>query len=162
VTSRRNRVGERVVATVSAPVREGGAVVIPSGAQFLGTITAIAPAENPRQRGTLSVRFTAVRFGGNTHPIAVRVDSLPTQLRGRGVTTGDAAKVGAGAVVGGIAGRVIGGDRTGTLVGAATGAAAGAVYASETRDLDVVLPAGAPIRVVLTEPFRPRAPRPVT
>ena len=62
-------------------------------------------------------------------------------------------QVGAGAVVGGIAGRLIGGNRRGTIIGAVTGAAAGAGVAAATRDEDIVLDGGAPIRLVLTAPF---------
>jgi hypothetical protein len=43
---------------------------------------------------------------------------------------------------------VIGGG-TGAAVGAATGAAGGAAVAVETADRDVVIPAGAKIRLVL-------------
>jgi hypothetical protein len=75
-------------------------------------------------------------------------------MKGRGVTAGDAAKVGAGAVVGAVAGRIIGGNRTGTAVGAAAGAAAGVGIAAATRDVDIILDAGASITVVLSEEFR--------
>jgi outer membrane lipoprotein SlyB len=74
-------------------------------------------------------------------------------MKGRGVTAGEAAKVGAGAVVGGIAGRLIGGNKKGTAIGAVAGAAAGAGIAAATRDVDIILPAGARIRIVLTAPF---------
>ncbi len=76
--------------------------------------------------------------------------SLPTPEATAGE---DAAQVGAGAVVGGIAGRVIGGSRWGTIIGAVTGAAAGAGVAAATRDEDIFLDGGAPIRLVLTAPF---------
>ncbi|MEE8116688.1 MAG: hypothetical protein V3T28_06240 [Gemmatimonadales bacterium] len=62
-------------------------------------------------------------------------------------------QVGAGAVVDGIAGRLIGGNRWGTIIGAVPGAAAGAGVAAATRDEDIFLDGGAPIRLVLTAPF---------
>jgi hypothetical protein len=74
-------------------------------------------------------------------------------MKGRGVTAGEAAKVGAGAVIGGIAGRVLGGNAKGTAIGAAAGAAAGVGYAAATRDVDMILPAGALVRITLTAPF---------
>lgn len=154
ITSRHNHLGDPVEATVLAPaLNSHGDTVIPEGATLQGAVTAIAPAENPGEPGTLRLAFTSVRFGGRSFPLQVRVVSLATHMEGRGVTTGDAAKVGIGTVAGGIAGRVIGGNKTGTLVGAAAGAAAGGVYAHHTRDVDIVMARGAPIRVKLTEPF---------
>jgi hypothetical protein len=164
ITSRRNRVGDPVRAAVLAAVTgERGETVIPEGAVFHGAVTAIAPAEQPGEPGTLSLRFTRVVIAGRSHPVEARVVSMATVMAGRGVTAGDAAKVGAGAVAGGIAGRIIGGNKTGTLVGAAAGAAGGFAYAHATRDVDIVLPRGARLRLELTQPLsREASPRPVS
>ncbi len=154
LTSRHNEKGELVVATNAEAVLDAeGRVVIPPAAVFMGTISDIAPAEHPGGEGRLVLTFNRVQFGGNTFEIQARTDSIGSFMKGRGITAGDAAKVGAGAVVGAIAGRIIGGNRTGTVVGAAAGAAAGAGIAAATRDIDIVLPEGAPIRIVLTAPF---------
>jgi hypothetical protein len=154
LTSRHNKVGEAVTATAGAPVRDSrGREVIPAGAVFLGTISDIAPAERPGGEGRLVLTFNRVQFGGKTYGVQARTDSLGTYMKGRGVTAGDAAKVGAGAVVGGIAGRLIGGNKKGTAVGAAAGAAAGVGIAAATRDVDIILPAGGLVRIVLTAPF---------
>jgi hypothetical protein len=74
-------------------------------------------------------------------------------MAGRGVTSGEVVKTGAGTAIGAVAGRIIGGNTTGAVVGAAAGTAAGAGYAAATRDVDIVLPQGAVIRVVLTAPL---------
>jgi hypothetical protein len=154
ITSRQHRVGSPVTATAARAVYSSrGDTVIPAGAEFVGRVTAIAVAERPGQPGTLRVDFDSVRLNGRTAPIEVRVLSLATAQKGRGVTAGDAAKVGAGAAVGGVAGRVIGGDRRGTIIGAATGAAAGAVIAHNTRDIDITLPVGAAINTELSRSF---------
>jgi len=153
-TSRHNHAGDSITATVTADVRDAsGAVVIPRGAVFLGTITRIAPAEHPGGQGTFVVGFAAVRYRGRTRPVATRVADMATVMAGRGVTSGEVVKTGAGAAAGAVAGRVIGGNATGAVVGAAAGAAAGAGYAALTRDIDIVLPQGAAIHVVLTEPL---------
>ncbi len=154
ITSRHNKKGETVVATSTAAIRDArGNVVIPSGAVFTGTISDIAPAENANAQGRMVLTFNQVEFGGQTYAIAARTDSLATVLKGRGITTGDAAKVGVGAVAGAVVGRVVGGNKTGTIVGGVVGAAAGTAVAAGTKDVDIVLPAGAPIRLVLTAPF---------
>jgi hypothetical protein len=71
------------------------------------------------------------------------VTSVPHTLKGRGVTAGEAEKVGVGTVVGAVAGRVIGGKATGAVVGGAVGAAGGTVVAIQTASRDVVVSAGA-------------------
>jgi hypothetical protein len=154
LTSRHNKKGETVTATATADLRdERGRVVIPAGALFIGVISDIAPAESPGGQGRLVLTFNQVEIGGNRYPVAARTDSVGSYMKGRGVTAGDAAKVGAGAVVGAVAGRVIGGDKTGTIVGGVVGAAAGVGIAAATKDVDIILAAGAPIRLVLTAPF---------
>lgn len=154
LTSRHNAKGEPVVATNAvAVVDDAGRVVIPPAAIFSGTISDIAPAESPGGEGRLVLTFNRVQFGGTVFEVQARTDSIGAFMKGRGVTAGDAAKVGAGAVVGAVAGRIIGGNRTGTIVGAVAGAAAGAGIAAATRDIDIILPEGAPIRLVLTAPF---------
>ncbi len=155
LNSRKNKKGDAVTATTASAVKDAqGRSVIPAGAVFLGTISDIAPAEHPGGQGRLVLTFTRVQFGGKTYGVQASVDTMGTTMKGRGVTAGDAAKVGAGAVVGGIAGRLIGGNKTGTAVGAVAGAAAGAGVAAATRDIDIILPAGALVRIVLTAPFR--------
>ncbi len=93
------------------------------------------------------------RDGGNTYPMQARVISLPTRKQRRGNTAGDAAKVGAGGLLGGIAGRLIGGNKKGTIIGAVSGVAAGAGVAAATRNEDIVVDAGAPVLLMLIAPL---------
>lgn len=152
ISSRTSKIGDTFTAHVIEDVKNAaGQVVIPAGARINGTITDVKPAPNPRTPGTLTLSVTSVTVGGATYPIEAHVDSLETIHKGRGVTTGDAAKVGAGAAAGAILGRVIGGNSKGTVIGGIVGAAAGAGVASTTKDSDIVLPAGAHIIVRLTK-----------
>ncbi len=154
LTSRHNKRGDPVRAVLSAALKDArGREVIPEGAIFVGTISDIAPAESPGGEGRMVLTFDRVEFGGKSYPVAARVEALGTYMKGRGVTAGEAAKVGAGAVVGGVAGRIIGGNTKGAVIGAAAGAAAGAGIAAATRDIDIILPAGALVKLVLTAPF---------
>jgi len=154
LTSRHNKRGETVTATVSADITDArGRTVIPAGAVFVGTITDIAPAESPGGQGRLVITYTTVEFGGQSYAVAARTDSLATWMKGRGVTGGDAAKVGAATAVGAAAGAIIGKDAKGAIIGGAVGAAAGVGIAAATRDVDILLNAGAPVRLVLTAPF---------
>ena len=152
INSRHNKKGDPVRATAAEAVRDDrGRVVIPAGAVFTGTVSDIAPGTPGG--GRLVITFNRVGFGGKTYAVEAQVEAMDTTRQGRGITTGTAAKVGAGAVIGGIAGRLIGGNKTGTAVGAAAGAAAGAGVAHATRDIDVILPAGANLAIRLSAPF---------
>jgi hypothetical protein len=154
LTSRHNKRGETVVATATEDVQDArGRTVVPAGAVFSGTITDIAPAGSPGGEGRLVLSFNTVEFGGKTYAIAARTDSVGSYMKGRGVTGGDAAKVGAATAVGAAAGAIIGKDVKGAVIGGAVGAAAGVGIAAATRDIDIILAAGAPIRLVLTAPL---------
>lgn len=154
LTSRHNKRGETVTATLAADVVDSrGRTVIPAGALVIGVITDIAPAENPGGQGRMVITYNSLEFGGNVYAIGARTDSLPTYMKGRGVTGGDVAKVGAATAVGAAAGAVIGKDVKGAVIGGAVGAAAGVGIAAATRDIDILLNAGDPIRIVLTIPF---------
>ena len=152
ISSRTAKIGDTFSARVVEDVKNAaGQVVIPAGATINGKITEVKPAPNPKTPGTLTLAVTSVTVGGNTYPIDANVDSLETVHKGRGVTTGDAAKVGAGAAAGAILGRVIGGNSKGTVIGGVVGGIAGAGVATTTKDSDIVLPAGAHIIVRLTK-----------
>lgn len=153
ITSRTNKAGETFTATVAEAVTDAaGRTVIPAGATVTMLIVAIKPAANRGDStGTLELRATQVSFGGETHTIDGSTVSVASTLKGRGVTTGDAAKVGAGAAAGAIAGRILGGGSRGTVVGGVVGAAAGAAVAAETADRDVVVAEGARIVIALRD-----------
>lgn len=127
-----------------------GGVFIPAGAVVQLTVTQLEPAgSRSAADGKLVMRVDGVRAGSELRKIAAEVQGVPHELRGRGVTGGEAGKVGAGAAAGAVAGRVIGGNTKGAVIGAATGAAAGAAVAVHTADRDVVVSARTPIVLVL-------------
>jgi hypothetical protein len=152
ISSRTAKVGDGFSARVVEDVKNAaGQVVIPAGSVVSGSITAVKPAPNPRTPGTLTLSVTSVTVRGTSYPIDAAVDSIETIHKGRGVTSGDAAKVGAGAVAGAVLGRVLGGNKKGTIIGGVVGGIAGAGVASQTKDSDIVLPAGAHIIIRLTK-----------
>lgn len=154
LTSRTNKAGETFTATVDEAVTTStGRVVIPAGAEVTFTIVALKPAENKSQKdGTITLRATSVTVKGESHPIDADVTYVEHTLKGRGVGTSEAAKVGGGAAAGAIIGKVIGGG-TGAVVGGVVGGAAGGAVAVETADRDVIIPVGAKIRLALRSSF---------
>jgi hypothetical protein len=152
ISSRSAMVGDAFTARVVQDVKNAtGQVVIPAGSIVNGKITDVKPAPNPRTPGTLTLSVASITVRGASYPIEASVDSLETIHKGRGVTSGDAAKVGAGAVAGAVLGRVLGGNKKGTIIGGIVGGAAGAAAAHESKDSDIVLPAGAHIIIRLTK-----------
>ncbi len=155
ISSRYNKVGQTMTVRVASDVtNDAGRVVIPAGSLVTLRIAALAPSENKSDNvGTLSLVPVSVAIGGDSYDITGRVTSVASTLKGRGVTAGDAAKVGAGAAAGGAVGQVIGKKTAPTIIGAVVGAAAGAAIASQSADRDVVVASGARVEIELTEPF---------
>lgn len=154
ITSRKNKAGETFRATIAEAVTaSNGRVVIPAGSEVTFTIVQIAPAENKSAKdGTLKLEATSVVINGESRPLDADVTYIEHTLKGRGVGTSEAAKVGVGAAAGAIIGKVVGGG-TGAAAGAVVGAAGGAAVAVETADRDVVIPVGGKIRISLRAPF---------
>ena len=147
-------VGDTVWATTAADVLDAeGEIAIPVGARFEGVIEELEESESIGGQGKLSIAFTRVLFGGNEYVLEGASDSVATETQGRSVTTGDAAKVGAGAAAGAVLGGLISKDSKGAIVGGIIGAAAGVGVAAATKDRDVVLPAGGLVRLVLASPL---------
>ena len=155
ITSRSNKPGETVTTTVAADAKDrNGRVVVPAGSAVELLITQLEPAKNKGQAdGKLAFQVTAAMVRGQRYPLAAEVTSVPHTLKGRGVTAGEAEKVGVGTAIGAVAGRVIGGNATGAVVGGAVGAAGGTVVAIQTASRDVVVSAGAPVVITLTGPL---------
>ena len=152
ISSRTARVGQEFTASVVDDVKDAaGHVVIPAGSTVHGKIDAVKPAPNPNTPGTLTLSVSSVTIRGKDFPLEAHIDSLETIRKGRGVTKGDAAKVGGGAAAGAILGRILGGNAKGTVIGGIVGGAAGAAVAAGTKDADIVLPKGAHINATLTQ-----------
>ena len=152
ISSRSAKPGDAFSASVLSDVQDSrGRVAIPAGAVVHGTITDVKAARGPSSSGTLTLAVSNVTVRGRSYPIDASIDALATERQGRGITTGDAAKVGAGAAAGAIVGQVIGKNTKGTVIGAVVGAAAGAGYAVATKDSDILLPEGTHIVLTLNQ-----------
>lgn len=154
LSSKITKAGDAFTASVVNDVKDTeGRVVIPAGSTVHGTVTAVKPAPNPSTPGTLTLALNTVNVGGTDYPIEARIDSLETLRQGRGVTGGDAAKVGAGAAAGAILGRILGKNTKGAVIGGVVGAVVGTGVATQTKDADIVLPKGAHINASLAAPL---------
>ena len=158
ITSRTAKAGDAFSATVAHDVKDAnGHVVIPAGATVEGTVAEVKAAPNPQSSGTMVLAVNRVRVGSSSYPLDASIDSVATVLKGRGVTSGDAAKVGVGAAAGAVLGRVLGKNAKGAVIGGVVGGAVGAGVAANTKDVDIVVPAGARVVVTLKQPLTVRA-----
>jgi hypothetical protein len=152
IHSRLDVSGRVVTATVMQNLTgPDGRTLIPAGAPVLLTVTRVKAGRGDR-KGLLEIRPDSITVAGEARRLEATLQPVPYELRGRGVTGEEAAKVGVGAAGGAVVGRVLGGNARGAVIGGVVGAAGGAVVASETAAKDVVVKARTPIALVLTAP----------
>jgi hypothetical protein len=153
ITSKTNKVGDEVTATVASDVKDAsGKVVIPKGSKVILKVTAIKPSDSKSDTtGTLTLDAVGVEVGGKETPIVATITGAKTALQGRGTDANDVAKVAGGTAAGAIVGRVLGGSSKGAIIGGIIGGAVGAQRAVETKDRDVVLPAGTSVTLTLDQ-----------
>jgi hypothetical protein len=153
ITSRRDTVGQLVAGHVMENViGRDGRTLIAAGTPVRFTITRIRASRSKGSQGRLALRAEALSLGGQPHPVQAEIRNVPRELKGRGVTSSEAAKVGGGAAAGAVIGGVVGKTK-GAVIGGVAGAAAGAVVASQTATRDVVVKAKTPVVLVLTAPL---------
>jgi hypothetical protein len=147
LTSRHNKAGETLMATVSADVKDAyGQVAIPAGSAVGLRIAQLEPATNKSQAdGKIALDVTSVTVRGQTYQVRSRVNAVPHQLVGRGVTAGEVEKAAGGAVIGAAAGRILGRNTKGAVIGGAVGAGAGTAAAVHWASRDVVVTPGTSI-----------------
>jgi hypothetical protein len=153
IRSHKNKVGDEILATIGSDVKDAsGRVVIPAGSKVTLQVTAIKESENKGDTtGTLTLKPTAIAINGQSQPLNASISGVKSTLQGRGTNAGDVAKVGAGTAAGAIVGRVIGGSTKGAIIGGIIGGAVGTQRAVETKDRDVVVPAGTTVTLTLND-----------
>ena len=153
ITSKTNKPGDEVTATVGADIKDAtGRVVVPKGSKVVLKVTAIKPSDSKSDTtGTLTLDAVGIEVNGSERPIVATISGVKTQLQGRGTDATDVAKVAGGTAAGAIVGRVLGGGSKGAIIGGIIGGAVGTQRAVETKDRDVVLPAGTAITIKLDQ-----------
>jgi hypothetical protein len=153
ITSKTNKPGDEITATIGADIKDAsGRVVIPKGSKVVLKVTAIKPSDSKSDTtGTLTLDAVGVQVNGSDRPIVATISGVKTHLQGRGTDATDVAKVAGGTAAGAIVGKVLGGGSKGAIIGGIIGGAVGTQRAVETKDRDVVLPAGTAITIKLDQ-----------
>jgi hypothetical protein len=144
LSSDRNQVEDRFVATTVVDLMVGDRVVIPAGSEARGVVSSVDPAGRIDRTGRMTVSFDQITVNGQTHLMR---GTVVRALESTGVR-GEAGRIGAGAGVGAIIGGILGGVR-GALVGILVGSG-GVIAATEGKDVE--LPVGTILRVRLDTP----------
>jgi BON domain len=132
---------------VLSDVIAGGAIAIPRGASFQGTVVGAHTAGQLKGKGELKLQLTNVSFGGKVYPVVTDfwwhqgVDKTGNTV---GNTVGLA---GVGALIGAVAGGGVG-----AAVGAGVGGVAGLGVSSASGRGEAVLPSEAIVTFHLTQP----------
>jgi hypothetical protein len=128
IHSRHDSAGQSLTAKVMENVLgPDGSTLIPAGSLVRLTVVRLEPATSKSSAdGKLELKVDGITRGDDVLEVTAELRPIPHELRGRGVTGSEAAKVGVGAAAGAIAGRVLGGDTRGAVIGGVVGAAGGA------------------------------------
>jgi hypothetical protein len=151
INSRHDKAGMTVTAAVASDVKDqSGRVVIPAGSLVSLTVTQLEPAKSKSAAdGKLALQANSVNVKGRVYSLDADVDPVAHELKGRGVTAGEAEKVGVGTAIGAIGGRLIGGNAKGAVIGGIVGAGAGTAVAVQTASRDVIVRPGTSVKITL-------------
>ena len=151
VCTNTNRPGDKLVATVDAPVTGTRGVTIPAGSQVVLEVASVNGGDNGND-AQITFRVRSIVVDGVPHSVDADVASNGAMEREKvaGDPNADKKKVIGGAIAGAVLGQIFGHSTKSTVIGAAAGGAAGAVAAHATQKYEACLPAGSPMRVTLS------------
>jgi hypothetical protein len=149
ITSRRAKVEDRVRARVTRDVTVNDRVAIPAGSRVEGYVTIVERGGRLKDAARVGVRFTTVILGDGLTRLPIQTETVFRTAESPAERT--AARIGTSAVVGAILGALAGGKK-GAIVGGAAGAAGGAAVTAAGDPDEVLLPAGTPLTIRLSEP----------
>ena len=149
MSSATSRSGDLIVARLADDVKFGEKVVVPSGSEVRGRVTAAVPSGRVKTRARLAFDFDTLVLDGKEHPIgtgAVDITARDTHKK-------DAATIGIGAGAGAIIGAIAKGGK-GAAIGTLIGGAAGTGVVLTNTGKEVELGTGSRVTVRLTRETR--------
>lgn len=146
IASDKSQLEDEVRATLAAPIRVDGVVVVPAGSEVVGTVR--SAKRSGRVKGRASVAFRFERIVVRSEPLTIRTALISREAETK--KSEDVKKGAIGAAAGAVIGGIAGGGK-GAAIGAGVGGT-GAVVA--TRGEEVRLEPGTTVRTTLQEPLR--------
>jgi len=148
LSSHRNRPGDVFFATLDEPLEVDGFVIAERGARIEGRVVEAEEAGRVQGLARLVLELTRIETSDGQR-VAVRTERF--EKAGPASKREDAAKIGAGAVLGSIIGAAAGGGK-GAAIGAAAGGAAGTGTVMATRGKPAELPVEARLTFKIDQP----------
>ena len=149
MSSASSRSGDLIAARLAEDVRVGDKVVVPSGSQVRGRVTAAVPSGRVKTRARLAFDFDTLVLGGKEHSIGTG----PIDITAGSTHKKDAVTVGIGAGAGAIVGAIVDGKK-GAGIGALIGGAAGTGVVLTDTGKEISLGTGSRVTVRLTRETR--------
>ncbi len=145
-----NKVGDKLVATVTSPVNGTGGAVLPAGSRVVLEVASLAGGGSSDSSAIL-FRPTSIYVNGTAYPVTGTIMAATAAQRVEVDNGGasDKQKVLGGAIAGAILGQLFGHDTKSTVIGAAAGAATGAAVAKSQQNYQSCLPEGAALTLTL-------------
>ena len=149
ISSATSRSGDLIVARLAEDIKVGEKVVVPSGSEVRGRVTAAVPSGRVKTRARLAFDFDTLVLEGKEHPIGTRA----VDITARDTHKKDAATIGIGAGAGAIIGAIADGGK-GAGIGALIGGAAGTGVVLTDTGKEISLGTGSRVTVRLTREAR--------
>jgi len=149
ISSATSRSGDLVVARLAEDITVGEKVIVPSGSEVRGRVSAAVPSGTVKTRARLAFDFDTLVLDGKEHPIG----TSPVDITAGDTHKKDAVTVGIGAGAGAIVGAVVDGKK-GAGIGALIGGAAGTGVMLTNTGKEVELGTGSRVTVRLTREAR--------
>ena len=155
ISSRVNTSGETVRAKISRDVKNAqGRVIVPSGSDVILVIERLeAASDQGKPEGVIRLDVRSITMHGEAMAVHGRVGDVPHVMKGRGITSAEAARIAVGTAVGAGVGQLIGKNRKSTVIGGAVGTVAGGAVAVRYAHRDIIVSAGTPIVITLSSPL---------
>jgi len=156
VDTRTSNVGDKIEATLEAPLYVNGKTVANQGAVIRGEIselTRASRAKSEEDRAGMKFLFTSLETVDGEKVLHATVTNSEGRMIAKSTSTRDKLLIGGGALLGAITGKVAGKDTKATVLGAVGGAVLGTgiVLASKGHELEV--PAGSKVSLRVDEPI---------
>jgi hypothetical protein len=149
ISSATSRSGDLIVARLAEDIKVGEKVVVPSGSEVRGRVTAAVPSGRVKTRARLAFDFDTLVLGGKEHPIG----TSPVDITARDTHKKDAATIGIGAGAGAIIGAIAKGGK-GAAIGTLIGGAAGTGVVLTNTGKEISLGTGSRVTVRLAREAR--------
>jgi hypothetical protein len=146
-----NEKGDVFFATLASPLRVGGRVVVPDGAQVQGRVVAAQSAGRFSGKAALSVELSRLAYNGNSYDLHTNRYSR----QGPSQDVRSTLKVAGGGALGAMLGAIFGGGK-GAALGAIAGAGTGAGVQAARKGIAIYLPVESRFSLRLEEPLTVR------